>query len=122
MTALRAEDSPQGDRQPRQKRKTAQVIVRMDPDQKAFLVEAAAASGRTLTDLITEGAREKAIQIFREEEEITKIKLSRADAIALVGALLAEPKPTEQMYRDWGKYLEMKEKYFVPEPQEESFP
>jgi uncharacterized protein (DUF1778 family) len=119
MAALRAEDGPAPERQARKKRKTTQVIVRMDPEQKAFLEEAAVASGRTLSDLMTEGARKEALQIMREEEEIRHWKLSRADSIAFVEALLAEPVVTEQMVEDYRKYLEDKAKYLVPEPDDE---
>jgi uncharacterized protein (DUF1778 family) len=88
----------------------------MDPDQKALLEDAAAVSGRTLTDLITEGARKEAIQIMREEEEIKHWKLSRADSIAFVEALLEDPKPTEQMVKDWEDYLESKRTRFLSTP------
>jgi uncharacterized protein (DUF1778 family) len=77
LTALRAKNHPNVERKKRQRRKTAQMIVRMDPEQKAFLEKAAAASGRTLAELMTECAREKAVQIFREEEEITRWRLAR---------------------------------------------
>ena len=97
----------------RTRRKTEQFVLRMDPEQKGLLEQAAAASGRTVTDIMTEGARRMALQIIREEEELTTWRLSRADAAFFVQALAEERKPTAQMVRDYEAYLSSRASRFA---------
>jgi uncharacterized protein (DUF1778 family) len=84
----------------------------MDPDQKALLEQAAAASGRTITDIMTEGARDKALQIIREDKELASWRLSRIDATRFVQALLEPGTPTVQMVDDYEAYLASKSSRF----------
>lgn len=98
----------------RPRRKTAQFVLRLAPDQKALLDEAAAASGRTVTDIVTEGARKEALQIVREEREIATWRLSRADAIAFAEALLEPPQPTPQMVESYRAYRESRATRYAP--------
>lgn len=97
---------------PRPRRKTEQLVLRMDPDQKALLEQAAAASGRTITDIMTEGARDKALQIIREDKELASWRLSRVDAACFVKALLEPRMPTSQMVGDYEAYLASKASRF----------
>src|SRR5687767_5005818 len=94
-------------------RKTSQIILRIDPKQKQLLEDAAAASGRSVTDIVTEGARDKALQILREEAEIETLQLTYADKLALVEALINPPEPTPQMIEQYRKYLEFRERFGV---------
>ena len=94
--------------QPRRGRKTAQVILRVTPEQKDLFQEAAIASGRTITDFATEALQEKALQIVRNQQDLVVWRLSRADALAFAEAVLNSGEPDEQMRADYAKYLEMK--------------
>jgi uncharacterized protein (DUF1778 family) len=94
-------------------RKTSNVTLRMNPDQKTLLEEAARISGRTITDIVTEGARERALAILREEQELQTWRLSRADATAFVTALTAEPKVTSEGIEQYRAYLESRATRFV---------
>lgn len=100
----------------RQRQKSAQLVIRISPEQKSLLEEAAIASGRTVTDLVTEAAREKALQIAREDEELTLWRLSRADATAFVAACLDPAEPSERMRRDYAAYRTSMAERFVPTP------
>lgn len=94
-------------------RKTSQITLRVDPSQKTLLEEAARISGRTVTDIVTEAARERALEILREEEELRNWRLSRADATAFVTALMAEPKITSEGVEQYRAYLDSRATRFV---------
>jgi len=96
-------------------RKSAQIILRVTPEQKSRFEEAAASTGRSLTDLATEALHEKTLQIAQEQRDITVWRLSRADAEAFATALIAPPKPTVQMLADIAEYQAMKSRHFDTE-------
>lgn len=88
-------------------RKTAQVILRVTPEQKALFEEAAVASGRTITDFATEALQEKALEIVRDQQDLVVWRLSRADALAFAEAVLDPGEPDEQMRADFATYQAM---------------
>ena len=92
----------------RRGRKTAQVILRVTPEQKELFTEAATASGRTITDFATEALQEKALQIVRDQQDLVVWRLSRADALAFAEAVLDPGEPDDRMRADYAKYLELK--------------
>ena len=112
MATARTRISPSAARRPR--RKTEQFVLRMDPELKALLEQAAVVGGRTVTDVMTEGAREKALQIIREEQELATWRLSRVDATAFVQALLDGREPTAQMVTDYDAYRASRGSRFAP--------
>jgi uncharacterized protein (DUF1778 family) len=58
------------------------------------LQQAATLSGRTLSEFVVASAQEAAARILREHETI---RLSRAEQIAFVTALLDPPAPNERL-------------------------
>lgn len=89
-------------------------MLRLTPEQKSLLEQAAAVSGRTVTDIVTAGARTEALGVLREADGGEGWRLSRADATAFVEALLASPPPTERMVQDYRDYLASRATRFVP--------
>jgi len=69
--------------------RSTRLEARVSPVQKALFQQAAALTGRTLSDLIVESTQQAANRIVREHEVI---HLSREAQIAFVQALL-NPRP-----------------------------
>jgi uncharacterized protein (DUF1778 family) len=88
-----------------QRRKSEQLVLRIAPDQKAILEQAALVSGRTVTDIVTEGARIKALDLIREEQELATWQLSRRDATVFVESLLGDREPSARMVSDYEAYV-----------------
>jgi len=63
-------------------------------EQKAVLQQAATLSGRTLSEFIVASAQEAASRVIQEHETI---RLSRAEQMAFVTALLNPPAPNERL-------------------------
>ena len=74
--------------------RAARLEARITADQKAVLVRAAKLAGRTLSEFVVASAQEAAAKVIQEHESI---RLSRADQIAFVSALLDPPAPAERL-------------------------
>lgn len=72
----------------------ARLEARVTAEQKALLQRAATLSGRSLSEFIVASAQEAAVRLIEEHETI---RLSRADQIAFVTALLDPPAPSERL-------------------------
>jgi uncharacterized protein (DUF1778 family) len=81
----------------------ARLEARISPEQKAILQQAAALSGRTLSEFVIASAQEAANRVIREYETI---RLSRAEQIAFVSALLEPPAPHARLRRAAKAYRE----------------
>lgn len=79
----------------------ARLEARISPEQKAVLQHAAALSGRTLSEFVVVSAQEAASKIIQERETI---RLSRAEQMAFVTALLDPPAPSDRLRRAAAKY------------------
>jgi len=76
------------------KSRAARLEARLSVEQKAVLQQAATLSGRTLSEFVIASAQEAATRVIQEHETI---RLSRAEQIAFVTALLDPPAPTERL-------------------------
>lgn len=76
------------------KSRSARLEARISIEQKALLQQAAALSGRTLSEFVVASAQEAACRVIQEHETI---RLSRADQIAFVSALLNPPPPNARL-------------------------
>jgi uncharacterized protein (DUF1778 family) len=74
--------------------RAARLEARLSVEQKAVLQQAAALSGRTLSEFVVASAQEAATKVIQEHETI---RLSRAEQIAFVTALLDPPAPNERL-------------------------
>lgn len=83
------------------KTRAARLEARMTTDQKALLQHAAALSGRTLSEFVLASAQEAASRVIREHETI---RLSRAEQIAFVTALLKPRAPNARLRKAAAKY------------------
>lgn len=79
----------------------ARLEARVTAEQKALLQRAATLSGRSLSEFIVASAQEAAVRLIEEHETI---RLSRADQIAFVTALLDPPAPSERLRRAAADY------------------
>lgn len=70
------------------KSRTARLEARISVEQKTVLQRAAALSGRTLSEFVVASAQDAASRVIQEQETI---RLSRAEQIAFVSALLKPP-------------------------------
>lgn len=70
------------------KSRGARLEARISVEQKAMLQQAAALSGRTLSEFVVASAQEAASRVIQEHETV---HLSRAEQIAFVTALLNPP-------------------------------
>ena len=68
--------------------RTEQLSMRIDPEEKAVLQEAAQLQGQTLTDFVLSTARREALRIASEQRAF---QLSERDSRALMDALLNPP-------------------------------
>ena len=66
----------------------ARLEARISVDQKTVLQRAATLSGRTLTEFVVASAQDAASRVIQEHETI---RLSRAEQVAFVSALLKPP-------------------------------
>lgn len=76
------------------KSRGARLEARISVEQKTVLQQAAALSGRTLSEFIVASAHEAAKRVIQEHETI---RLSRSEQIAFVTALLNPPAPNERL-------------------------
>ena len=74
----------------------ARLEARVSAAQKSLLQQAAALSGRTLSEFVVASAQEAAARVIEEHETI---RLSRAEQLAFVSALLDPPAPNERLQR-----------------------
>jgi len=70
------------------KSRGARLEARISVEQKTVLQQAAALSGRTLSEFVVASAQEAASRVIQEHETI---RLSRAEQAAFVTALLKPP-------------------------------
>ena len=83
------------------KTRGARLETRISAAQKALLQHAAALSGRTVTEFVVASAQEAATKVIEEHEVI---RLSRAEQVAFVKALLDAPKPRPRLRKAATKY------------------
>jgi uncharacterized protein (DUF1778 family) len=76
------------------KTRAARLEARITTDQKALLQHAATLSGRTLSEFVVASAQEAAARVIQEHETI---RLSRAEQVAFVTALLKPRAPTARL-------------------------
>ena len=76
------------------KSRDARLEARISVEQKSVLQQAAALSGRTLSEFVVASAHEAASRVIQEHETI---RLSRAEQIAFVRALLNPPTPNARL-------------------------
>lgn len=84
-----------------EKARTARLEARITTDQKAVLVRAAMLAGRTLSEFVVASAQEAAAKVILEHETI---RLSRAEQIAFVSALLDPPAPADRLRKAAADY------------------
>jgi len=84
------------------KTRAARLEARVTTDQKALLQQAATLSGRTLSEFVVASAQEAAARVIQDHETI---RLSRAEQIAFVNALLKPRAPTARLRKAAAKYL-----------------
>ena len=70
------------------KSRGARLEARISGEQKAFLQQAATLSGRTLSEFVVASAQEVATRVIQEHDTI---RLSQAEQLAFVSALLDPP-------------------------------
>ena len=79
---------------PRQTAKTVRLEARIIAAQKSLILEAAALTGRSLSDFIVSSAYQAAARAIREHEVMT---LGTRDRRKFVAALLNPPAPTARL-------------------------
>lgn len=82
---------------------SARLETRVTIEQKAQLQQAAALSGRSLSDFVITSAQEAARLVLEQHETI---RLSRAGQLAFVNALLAPKSPNAKLQRAAAAYRE----------------
>jgi uncharacterized protein (DUF1778 family) len=83
------------------KSRGARLEARISIEQKTMLQQAAALSGRTLSEFVVASAQEAASRIIQEHESV---RLSRAEQIAFVSALLNPPAPNARLRKAAAAY------------------
>jgi uncharacterized protein (DUF1778 family) len=81
--------------------RAARLEARVTTDQKKMLQQAAALSGRTLSEFVVASAQEAAAKVIQAHETI---RLTREEQIAFVGALLDPPPPNARLRKAAAKY------------------
>ena len=81
--------------------RAARLEARVTTDQKRMLQQAAALSGRTLSEFVVASAQEAAAKVIQAHETI---RLTREEQIAFVGALLDAPRPNARLRKAAAKY------------------
>ena len=76
------------------KTRGARLEARISVEQKTVLQQAAALSGRTLSEFVVASAQEAAGRVIQEHEAI---RLTRTEQIAFVNALLNPPAPNKRL-------------------------
>jgi uncharacterized protein (DUF1778 family) len=76
--------------------RSARLEARVSEPQKRLLQQAAALSGRTLSEFVVTSAQEAAQRVIDEHETI---RLARADQEAFVRAVLEPAAPNERLQR-----------------------
>jgi uncharacterized protein (DUF1778 family) len=84
-----------------EKVRAARLEARITADQKAVLVRAAQLAGRTLSEFVVASAQEAAAKVIQEHEAL---RLSRAEQIAFVSALLDPPVPADRLRKAAADY------------------
>jgi uncharacterized protein (DUF1778 family) len=74
----------------------ARLEARVSATQKSLLQQAAALSGRTLSEFVVASAQDAARRVLAEHESI---RLSREEQSAFVEALLNPPEPNARLVR-----------------------
>ena len=74
----------------------ARLEARVSAAQKSLLQQAAALSGRTLSEFVVASAQDAARRVIAEHESI---RLSREEQLAFVQALLNPPEPNARLKR-----------------------
>ena len=82
--------------------RAARLEARVSAAQKSLLQQAAALSGRTLSEFVVTSAQNAARQVIAEHESI---RLSREEHLAFVQALLQPPEPNARLKRAAKAYL-----------------
>ena len=85
------------------KSRSARLEARISVEQKTVLQRAAALSGRTLSEFVVASAQDAASRVIQEHETI---RLSRAEQIAFVSALLKPPAANARLRRAAAAYRE----------------
>ena len=80
----------------------ARLEARVSVAQKSLLQQAAALSGRTLSEFVVASAQDAARRVIAEHESI---RLSREEQLAFVEALLNPPEPNARLKRAGKAYL-----------------
>ncbi len=83
------------------KTRDARLEARMTMNQKALLQHAATLSGRTLSEFVVASAQAAAARVIAEHETI---RLSRAEQVAFVSALLKPRAPSARLRKAAAKY------------------
>jgi uncharacterized protein (DUF1778 family) len=83
------------------KSRSARLEARISVEQKTMLQQAAALSGRTLSEFVVASAQEAASRVIQEHETI---RLSRTDKMAFVSALLNPPRPNVRLRKAAAAY------------------
>ncbi|OGQ78416.1 MAG: hypothetical protein A3F90_04705 [Deltaproteobacteria bacterium RIFCSPLOWO2_12_FULL_60_19] len=81
--------------------KKERLETRITADQKAFLLRAAAITGRTMTDFVVSSAYEVAVRTVHEHEVMT---LSARDREAFVATLLKPEAPSSRLRKAARRY------------------
>jgi uncharacterized protein (DUF1778 family) len=76
--------------------RNARLEARVPSDQKDFFLRAAALAGQTLSEFVIDSTQKAAAKVVQEQE---LIRLSRAEQIAFVSALLDSPEPGARLRR-----------------------
>lgn len=83
------------------KSRSARLEARISVEQKTVLQRAATLSGRTLSEFVVASAQDAAKRVIQEHETI---RLSRAEQIAFVSALLKPPAANARLRRAAAAY------------------
>ncbi len=83
------------------KSRGARLEARISVEQKTVLQQAAALSGRTLSEFVVASAQEAASRVIQEHETI---RLSRTEQIAFVRALVNPPAPNARLRKAAAAY------------------
>lgn len=86
--------------------RTERLEVHVSTDRKAMLQYAAELSGRTLSEFVVESAQAAAALVIQEHENI---RLSQAQQIAFMTALLNPATPNEQLSKATANYRQQKD-------------
>ena len=79
---------------PAHKSRGSRLEARISGEQKAMLQQAAALSGRTLSEFVVASAQEAATRVIQEHETV---RLNRSEQIAFVTALLDPTEPNARL-------------------------